>query len=736
MENAEDKKKENAKGQPQEAALSVKSGKHLPELLAPAGEAIAVQGAFAAGADAVYLGADRFSARAYAKNLSGEELIRVLDEAHILGKKVYLACNILLRDQELKGLAGLMDPLYEHGLDGVIVQDLGALEFMHKRYPLLPLHASTQMSIMSAAGAEWLKKRGVCRVVPARELSLAEIRSIKESGIEVECFIHGAMCYSYSGRCLLSSMAGGRSGNRGRCAGPCRQPYHTEDGRARYYLSMKDMWSLGVLEELLDAGVDSLKIEGRMKAPEYAAGVTAVYRKYLDRYAAGKDMRPEQEDLRFLEGLYMRSGRQEGYLKKHNGRDMISLDSPAYDKVSEEAKRQLREKYLEAPLKLPVDMELFFHAGKAVRLSAETADKKVSLTGAVADMAQKQPLDETALRKQLNKTGDTPFVLRTLKTDTDGRGFMPIKELNGLRREVLEQLKDELLPEKRRPDTDVVFPAAEQHLSEETKLLAGVVSPEQLKAALTSRMTEGIIAELDLFTARPEEIAAETEKAGKKLYLRLPVIVRQERYAAIRHKLKKALAYPVAGVYCGGIDALALAGEFLPEERLIGDQGLYVFNSLTEGGLSGLDGLTVSAEFSGKDVTSLPDHARTEWIIYGRTPLMYSANCIYRTKEGCRPDRGLTCITDELGHAFPLRPVHEYCYNILYNCVPLSLHGECLRHWKEGGFRAFRLEFTTEDAEETKSILSAFEAILQGKNTDFPLSGAQSTRGHYKKGAE
>lgn len=256
------------------------------ELLAPAGNAEAFYGAVHAGADAIYLGGNRFGARAYAENFSEDELVDCIRYAHLLGRKVYLTVNTLVKESEFSELYEYLMPYYRAGLDGVIIQDMGVFAFIRDAFPQMELHGSTQMTITGEYGAEFLKKQGACRVVPARELSLEEIRRIKEvTGMEIECFIHGAMCYCYSGQCLFSSILGGRSGNRGRCAQPCRLPYTVGGNRRECYpLSLKDMCTIENIPELIDAGIDSFKIEGRMKKPEYAAGVTAVYRKYIDKY--------------------------------------------------------------------------------------------------------------------------------------------------------------------------------------------------------------------------------------------------------------------------------------------------------------------------------------------------------------------------------------------------------------------------------------------------------------------
>lgn len=253
------------------------------EILAPAGSYECLKAAVLAGADAVYIGGAMFGARAYAKNLSEEELLEAIDYVHVHGRKLYLTVNTLLKDQELEQLYDYLLPYYLRGLDGVIVQDIGVVGYIQEHFPKLPVHASTQMTITGAYGAEVMKRQGLTRVVPARELSLEEVREIKhKTGLEVECFVHGAMCYCYSGQCLLSSMIGGRSGNRGQCAQPCRLPYHLGDGKTSDLMSLKDMCTIDLLPELIEAGIDSFKIEGRMKQPEYVYTVVSIYRKYAE----------------------------------------------------------------------------------------------------------------------------------------------------------------------------------------------------------------------------------------------------------------------------------------------------------------------------------------------------------------------------------------------------------------------------------------------------------------------
>lgn len=317
--------------------------KRTPELLAPAGSFEHLKAAVNAGADAIYMGGEKFGARAYAHNFSREDMIEALEFAHFHGRKLYLTVNTLMKERELsEELGDFLLPYYEHGLDGVIVQDFGAVRFIRENFPDMEIHGSTQMTITDFHGAIAAKRMGLSRVVPARELSLSEIKRIKEeTGLEVEVFVHGALCYCYSGQCLLSSLYGGRSGNRGRCAQPCRLSYQLEDcagkqlehwEKGKYLLSSKDLCSLSMLPELMELPVDSLKIEGRMKNVEYVAGVTSIYRKYLDELAANWKQRgqfhPKEEDIHSLEELYCRGSFTQGYWKKHNGQDMMSAVSP------------------------------------------------------------------------------------------------------------------------------------------------------------------------------------------------------------------------------------------------------------------------------------------------------------------------------------------------------------------------------------------------------------------------
>ena len=390
--------------------------KYNVELLAPAGNIDAFMGAIHAGADAVYLAGTKFGARAYADNFTEEQLIFCIRYAHLFGRKVYLTVNTLMKDEELQELYAYLLPFYEAGLDAVIVQDIGAFQYIKRNFPDMELHVSTQMTITGEYGAELLKEMGASRIVPARELSLEEIVNMKEkTGLAIETFIHGAMCYCYSGQCLFSSILGGRSGNRGRCAQPCRLPYSLDvPGKHMqewYPLSLKDMCTLEHIGEFMDAGIDSFKIEGRMKKPEYAAGVTAIYRKYIDQKLQNPDkpLRIDKKDWQELTSLYIRSERQNGYYYKQNGADMITLESPAYSGSDDELLERIRQKYIVSSLKLPISIYASFYCGCQVSVTCVSGEFSVTVEGDIMEPAKNQPLTEESIIKQLKKLGDTVF---------------------------------------------------------------------------------------------------------------------------------------------------------------------------------------------------------------------------------------------------------------------------------------------------------------------------------------
>lgn len=481
------------------------------EVLAPAGTYECFRAAINAGADAVYLGGSMFGARAFAGNFEEAELIKAIRTAHLYGRKVYLTVNTLLRNDELEKLVQYVKPYYEEGLDAVIVQDYGVFAVLREAFPGLDLHASTQMTITGKYGAQLLKDMGAARVVPARELSANEIRDIYDNvDVEIESFVHGALCYCYSGQCLLSSMIGGRSGNRGRCAQPCRLTYSANGISEKYLLSPKDMCTIEAVPDILDAGVYSLKIEGRMKSPEYVAGVSYAYRKYVDMYLEkGRDgYRVEEQDIRQLMDLYNRGGFCKGYYYAQNDKSMMTFDRPNHQGIvignikngelilsqevnpgdvlefpdgseyttptgkksgrlalpkgvlknpkngaavyrtrNNELLGQLRAGYIDNDIKIPVRMEIFLKSGERACLKLLSGDKELVVYGDVLEPSDKRPAVREDVVKQLKKLGGTVFSSDegSIVTDIQGSPFVPVRLLNDLRRNALEELESMLL---------------------------------------------------------------------------------------------------------------------------------------------------------------------------------------------------------------------------------------------------------------------------------------------------
>ena len=422
------------------------------EILAPAGSWESMAAAFNAGADAVYMGGSRFGARAFADNLDEARMVEAIRYAHLHGRKLYMTVNTLMKEEELSELYAYLKPYYEAGLDAVIVQDMGVFSFVKQYFPGLHIHASTQMTVTGAEGAKILAALGAERVVTARELSLEEIRRIhRETGVEIESFVHGALCYCYSGQCLLSSVIGGRSGNRGRCAQPCRLPYEVKkDGRTlnrrdeRYVLSLKDLCTLKLLPDILEAGVYSLKIEGRMKSPRYTAGVVSIYRKYVDKYLeSGREgYRVDPADEKQLLELFDRGGFTAGYYREHNGRDMVALkEKPAFREGNAALFDYLDKTYVNAALKEPMTGCVRLAVGCPAVLTLESGGQRVEVTGETVLEALNRPMDEAAVAKQMKKTGNTPFTWERLTVELDGQVFLPVQALNDLRRRGVEALE-------------------------------------------------------------------------------------------------------------------------------------------------------------------------------------------------------------------------------------------------------------------------------------------------------
>ena len=437
----------------------------MMELLAPAGSFDAARAAAAAGADAVYMGGPLFSARAYAdSSADGQDteivhgdperdpLLKTVRYCHLFGVKVYMTLNTLMKEQELEGLADYLAPYVREGIDAFIVQDIGLMKWLRENVPSVPLHVSTQAAVTGPRYAKQLKNFGAVRVVPARECSLEELKEIADTGIEVEAFIHGALCYSYSGQCLMSSFIGCRSGNRGRCAGTCRLPVEMYDEKMRrigedeekYLLSMRDLCTIKRLKDLEDAGVCSLKIEGRMKSPLYVAGVTSVYRKWLDAMERGEAVSNPENDIRKLAEIFDRGGFTEGYLDGTNGRDFLTLKEKPEMRIPDPVMvEELTHRYLQGERKIGVILRGCFEKGKPARLELSTEDgsSSVSVEGEPVQEAARKPVTEAEIREKLDAFGNTCFSLKQLEVKAEENIFVPVGAMKELRRRACEELE-------------------------------------------------------------------------------------------------------------------------------------------------------------------------------------------------------------------------------------------------------------------------------------------------------
>lgn len=746
------------------------------ELLAPAGNYESFTGAINAGADAVYLGGEKFGARAYADNFTEEEIINAIRYAHLFDRKVYLTVNTLVKETEFACLVPYLTPFYEAGLDGVIVQDIGAFQIIRENFPKLELHVSTQITVTGSYGAEMLKEMGAVRIVPARELSLEEIRALKkETGLELETFIHGAMCYCYSGQCLFSSILGGRSGNRGRCAQPCRLPYQVEGVSGKkaecYPLSLKDMCSIAFLPRLIEAGIDSFKIEGRMKKPEYAAGVTAIYRKYIDLYyEKGADAyRVLPKDMEQLSSLYIRSDVQDGYYFKHNGAEMVTLHSPAYNGSDEKLLAHIRREYLETGLKKEIQMQAVLEVGKEALLTLKSDTAEVTVKGELVQRAANQPITMENVKRSLEKLGNTPFLVakENLQIALDETAFYSLKALNTLRRCGVQALQDAIadnnrVEEKRAKKEDAAnsqtdFLSDRQSKEscpgkeERTACHIGVNTMPQMQAVLQTELTPDIIYIDSEMTEMTQAFVIEMKKAlrqkGAAVYIALPYVIRRKDISYLE-KIFPALE-EADGVLVRNMESYGWLKKKEYQGKINTDAGIYNFNRYSlEFWQKKADICCLPYELNRKEIRRLLSEGekdisfakqirrdRTEQIVYGRIPLMLTANCVAKTMTGCRKgtekENNILFLKDRYQKRFPAEMRCRQCYNVLYNTVPLSLHEKVADKNVPG---AARIQFTVESEKETKQILEFWQALWMGEKRSLPY--AEYTLGHEKRGVE
>lgn len=746
------------------------------ELLAPAGSLKTLKAVIHAGADAVYLGGSMFGARAYANNFNEEELLEAIRFGHIHGRKIILAVNTLLKEYELGQLYDYLHPYYEAGLDAVIVQDMGVMEFIKTHFPNLPIHTSTQMTITNVEGARLLKEQGVERVVTAREMSLEEIQRIHdEVGVELESFIHGALCYCYSGQCLFSSIIGGRSGNRGRCAQPCRLSYEVLQGEksltghhATPILSLKDMCTLPFLYELADHGVYSFKIEGRMKTPEYAAGVVSIYRKYMDSYLDGSRIPVEKKDIRALLELGNRGGFTNGYYYHHNDSDMLSGESASHNKSEGVLQDNIRREYVDTELKEKIKGKLILNKECPAKIEVQYGKIKVSYQGDMVLVAQNRPLTKEVVTEKITKTGNTPFVFENLEVTMDDDIFMPVNQLNQLRRGALEALEEALLKPYERTLPELVETSSaetdrqttgnaikekqisrqslsqtsgQQSADSSTEVRVLIEDAEQLPAVLKADFVDTVYLDCMLYTrenliCKLSEDIDRVHASGKKAFYVFPFIFRQQTslfYEKIMPELKKL---PLDGIMVRSLDEIAFVKEWGNGNwQMVSDSNLYTYSNEAAEYFYRLGMIqdTIPVELNRKEILRR-ENSRSEMIIYGRLPLMITAQCIHKNTLGCMHQPKVLNLKDRYSVHFPVKNFCSECYNVIYNSLPVCLFKEDVTV-KKIAPAAVRLSFTTETEEETEQILTIYGDVYKngGILGQMPM---ECTNGHFKRGVE
>lgn len=698
------------------------------ELLAPAGNLEIFKGVIESGADAVYVGGSMFGARAYANNFTEEELLEAIDFAHLRGVKVYLTVNTLIKNSEFSKLYDYLLVYYKRGLDAVIVQDIGVVKAIHEYFPSMEIHTSTQMTVTGADGVRFLSQFGVTRVVMAREVSLAEMKRIhEETGMELEAFVHGALCYSYSGQCLFSSILGGRSGNRGRCAQPCRLPYTVEGKKDEYILSLKDMCGIKALDKLHDAGVYSLKIEGRMKQLEYACGVVKYYRSYIDSKKPVSDA-----DYDRIKALGNRCGFTDRYYFDHNGSDMVTYVKPNFVSNAEEPSPEKR--------KLSIEGELVLREGEPGSLTVKRGDVTYKASIEPVSAALKAPLDKKAAIDRINKTGDTDFEFSHIKAQIGENVFVPNGALNKLRRDAISGLCDKLLKKYYRDDARYVdisslsklpehaikSDAAHETINDYTTICS-CMTRAQLDTLISYECFDVFYLDFDMYDRKTliQQFADDVKsltKRNKKVYLMLPTILRADSsdyFVSIAKELDKV---SFEGFVVKNYEELYLRENLFTGKKIILDHNMYTFNDVSKSAFfeHGVSGDTVPLELNSREIMHR-NNTGSQMIVYGYYPLMTTANCVHKNTKGCDKKQKLIYLKDRYNKSFAVCNNCKECYNTIYNSLPTMLTKN-ISKLKAAGIRSFRYSFTIETPKQIK-------AVMDDKVAEY-------TNGHYKRGVE
>ncbi len=786
-----------------------------PELLAPAGSFAALTAAVSAGCDAVYLSGQKFGARANAENFTNETLPAALDFAHLKGVKVYYAANTLIKEVEMEDLLQQVRFLYREGIDALIVQDLGVYELIRRNFPKLPLHASTQMTVHNLNGVKFAQKLGFERVVLSRELSLKEIEEIRsEVSIELECFIHGALCYCYSGQCLMSSMIGGRSGNRGTCAQPCRLPYELysdnkkiSQNQDRYLLSPKDIQTLDILPALIQSGIHSFKIEGRMKNPNYVGLMTALYRKYMDMYFENpNNYQVQTEDIKDMHQIYNRGGFSNGYYFLNGGKSTMSITRPNHQgiKVGEVSKiidsrnlqmrldtsvlqgdcleitsqnldpytftsreniltplytfqtdtrgikvndpihkltdvglaQRIKTNILDKIVKLPVTMCFTAKIGQEMSLILNYNEIEIKVKGSVVAQAQTSAITAEKISVQLNKTGNDPIEISALTLDLDDAIFISIKELNGLRREGIEQLLKAIIDPTKREDLEVTYKAIKNVNPLVNNQLSVLLRNITQFETVIQYEVERIYLELNNFSKNEiESIVTQCKSKNIGVYLALPRIIRAPYHEVVKKQLKALKHLEIQGVMIRTLDVYDMVKQ---DYEVVLDYTLNIFNNsaLDFWEQKGFERNGISPELHYQELSKLKN-SKAEMVVYGYLPLMVTTQCIQKNANSCK-SQGLLQLKDRKNMTFTVERDCSMCFNILYNALPIVLLDK-YNDLKAIGIRKYRIELLHESPSEIHTIMSYALRMKNKENLSaLEFDGTDVlknyTRGHFARG--
>ncbi len=688
------------------------------ELLAPAGNFDCLVAAVQSGADAVYISGKSFGARSFADNFDMTALETAVDYCHLRGVRVYVTVNTIVSDRETDELCEYLRFLSKIGVDAIIVQDMGVLKIASEIVPELPIHASTQMTIHNSEGVKALVAYGVKRIVLSREASLEDIKTISQlTTAELEVFAHGALCMCYSGQCLMSSIIGGRSGNRGKCAQPCRLPYSVGDGgKQKFYMSLKDLSSLKQLDKMYDAGVASLKIEGRMKGPAYVAAVVGIYRKYIDNPQIVK-----QEDIMLLDMIFNRGGLTDGYLTGEIGKNMFAFDKPdnPYRMESEKTVNLLLNSIKKENKKLKLNVKVQIQKGSLPRIFISHDDFVIEHIGeSPAEVAKNTPILAENVIAQLNKTGGTPFEFTEINVDLEENTFMTASALNTLRRNALEEFERAYIKSFKRTEAHLVAHKISDIHKSHKQFVCEISNIRQFDVVknydfLMIYVPLNIISQyLDTFLPFKERIV-----------IVLPSIIKENNVKDVFDEAENLLKMNFCGILANNISVVNRFKAY----RVFGGFRLNIFNSyaLEFYKEQGLESAELSPEMNLNQLKTLNKSIPSQILVYGRLPLMITENCVIKNGDKC-PCSEVSYIIDRMGMRFPVIRDGKSCRNVILNCKKTFL-GFDMDKIESTAVSLLRLYFTDEDIAECVRVCDSFFKDTGYRPDDF-------TKGHFAKG--